>query len=321
MAQKAGFSDAEAQILAYSCQYVDNNLITYEISTPQGSYLTQPTQNFGFWDDRFALEVYIPFHFFPGDGDTLPSPRKDGKTQEFSVTPGSLGAKHVLITALKSRNLYQIGIALHTFADTWAHQNFTGLREIWNESEPNSAIPPVGHAQSLRNPDRFDQVWTDRRLISSLVSNRERFREAAKKIYRYLCTYQKKDFVDEDWILDEWENLFKTARAGDDTESRMADFIITCEMPHYNRKLWIEQAVVPGSVHWEDESLFKGFDKVMWLADELLYKKNFLKRDTLKGREDFYTTPYFHWQEASKVHRKTAQDWLDLHRQGWREKV
>lgn len=326
LALKAGFSDEEAEILAYSCQYVDNNLITYEITIPNPGgkgelFVTEPTQNFGFWSDRFAEEVYIPFHFFPGVSQEAALLRRDGREWEFVVTPNSPGAKEILVQALKSRDLFRIGIALHTFADTWAHQNFSGLREQGNVTDPSSALPPVGHAQVFRNPDVYDLVWNDSRLKVPMISNRERFREAAVKIYRYLCTFRGRDFQDEDQVIRRWEELFSSAREGSPTEERMADFIIEGHMTPYDRKAWLEEAVLPGTLPWQDETLFQGFDKVLWLADELLYKKNFLKKERLQAREYFQQSRFYRWQRAAGDQRTAAQVWLDKYRPGWRERI
>lgn len=301
---------------------MDNNLISYEISTPRGVFQTQPTQNFGFWSDKFAEEVYLPFHFFPGDPALGQAQRRDGRGNEFSVTPNAPGAKTLLVQALQTRNLYRIGIALHTFADTWAHQNFTGLREDWNTLDPRSVLPPVGHAQATRNPDVYEKIWEDRRLKAPVISNRERFRAAAGKIYRYLCTYNRRDFTQEEVVLEEWESLMASAKSGEDTTSRMAEFIIQYRMTPYDRLRWIKEAVLdlPGSP-LQDEDLFQGFDKVLWLADELLYKKKFLKKEVLMGKDTVEHSHFYQWQTAAEQHRKTAQSLLDQTHPGWRSRV
>ena len=46
--------------------------------------------------------------------------------------------KKLLIEGLKTRNLYRVGIAIHTYTDSWAHQNFSGLDEEWNTTESSS---------------------------------------------------------------------------------------------------------------------------------------------------------------------------------------
>ena len=56
----------------------------------------------------------------------------DGKKNPLSTTPASPNATVVLKKALASGNPYLLGIALHTYADTWSHQNFTGMQEGWN---------------------------------------------------------------------------------------------------------------------------------------------------------------------------------------------
>ena len=59
---RAGFSEEDAFIIAYSSQYTDSNIISYKINTEKGQYDTLVTQNYGWWNESFPLKVYIPFH-------------------------------------------------------------------------------------------------------------------------------------------------------------------------------------------------------------------------------------------------------------------
>ncbi len=109
--------------------------------------------------------VYIPFHFLPGDKTV----DIDGKINAFSTTPHSENAKILLGNALKSENPYLIGIALHTFADTWSHQNFTAFQEDWNSVYPGynifkRLVPNIGHAEAGHSPDVISETWTDHRF-------------------------------------------------------------------------------------------------------------------------------------------------------------
>ncbi|MCP3926762.1 MAG: hypothetical protein GY714_29735, partial [Desulfobacterales bacterium] len=69
LAKEAGFNHSDSKIIAYSSQFVDNNLIAYSIKTQKEIYKTKASQNYGFWDNSFPEEAYIPFHFFPGNTD------------------------------------------------------------------------------------------------------------------------------------------------------------------------------------------------------------------------------------------------------------
>ena len=130
--------------------------------------------------------VYIPFHFLPGDKTV----DIDGEINAFSTTPNSENAKILLGNALKSENPYLIGIALHTFADTWSHQNFTGFDEEWNSVYPQynifkRLVPDIGHAEAGHSPDVISENWTDHRIREE-IKNWKRALSAAGEIYKAL---------------------------------------------------------------------------------------------------------------------------------------
>lgn len=78
--------------------------------------------------------VYIPFHFIPPGATPSLSPYtvSDGPpTFDFTVERDSEFAQLLLEKAAEPlQNHYlrlcRIGIALHTYADTWAHEGFSG---------------------------------------------------------------------------------------------------------------------------------------------------------------------------------------------------
>jgi len=205
---RAGMSEKRCADIAFSSQYVDNAILAYEIDDGGGfSYRSQVTQNYIFWDEETLRGIYLPFHFIPGVLDQASRERADGSASRWAVTPDSPLAKELLVAALKSGDDFRIGIALHTYADTWAHQHFSGRVERGNVVDPSSPLPPAGHLQALRAPDDAAGRWTDARLVPELsrVDNAARFRLAARKIYRYLRTYLRNGFEEEELVLDELE--------------------------------------------------------------------------------------------------------------------
>ena len=228
LCKHAGFSPQEAQVVSYSSQFIDHNIITYAIDTGRETYRTIPTQNYGFWDQAFPKEVYIPFHFFPGDPDHPACARADGKVNPLNCTPNSPLLKELLISGLRSKDLYRIGIALHTYADSWAHQNFSGALEDWNALEQRSLVPSIGHAHALKKPDVLDLMWKDPRLPGDrrTVSNRARFFRAARQIYKYLRTYNRLGFGDLDLVMWELERIVGSTEGRKAMEERVADFVI-----------------------------------------------------------------------------------------------
>jgi len=311
LCSRAGYSPADAAVVAYSSQFVDCNLVSYKISTNRGEYNTLVTQNYGWWDESFPLNVYIPFHFFPGDIDYPGALRKDGKTNKMNCTPNSKNVKKLLIAALKTRNLYRVGIGLHTYADSWAHQNFSGLLEDWNILEDNSLIPSIGHAHAVTSPDKLGGEWKDPRLVlsSCYIINKRRYLKAASKIYKYLCTYNRKSFDNIDIVMDQFGELIGPPDKLQD--ERIIDLIIECDIYKFNRKQWLSEAVYLNEQP-DQEEVFRGYDKLLWLKDQALHKTNILVKDPLTARENFYNSHLYKWQCAAQEHLKTAKQILNL---------
>ena len=305
---RAGFSDRDAQIVAHSSQFVDHNIISYRVQSDHEEYQIEPTQNYGFWSESFPREVYIPFHFFPGDTNDPRATRIDGGSNRFNTTPNSDRVKQLLVAALKTRNLYRVGIALHTYADSWAHQNFSGRREPWNTIEANTPIPSIGHAQVLAKPDNYSLSWEDPRLSGDnrVVNNRARFMSAARQIYKYLRTYNKLGY--EDLELVEWELSEILGHPGTKptTTERINDFIIGDSMSPYSRDHWLRESLdLPG--YETEELMFRGYSKVLWLRDAVLYRSRLVEKRPVAGKGRFFESHLYRWHEAAKEHRLTAQ--------------
>ncbi len=317
---KAGFSKKDSEVIAFSSQYVDNNLISLTLKTEQGLFRTTPTQHFGFWDEDAPAQVYIPFHFFPGVPEESSAKRQDGKINPLSVTPNAPLARELVERAMKSRDIYRFGIALHTLADTWAHQDFSGKWEPWNMVSPSSALPSIGHAQAGRDPDQYNRVWHDARLYEEVgtIQNNARFFEAARQTYRYLCSFRGVQYTDEDSVIEGLQTLVKPILENADHESRAEKFISTCGMPLFNRRTWIEEALEPPERFWEDETLVAGWDKVLWIAEELLVKTRIISREHLRVKKNFFQSHFFRWHLAAQDQRRDAYELLDQELSEWR---
>ncbi|WP_455382595.1 DUF6765 family protein [Salinispira pacifica] len=307
LASQAGFNREEAYVLAYSSQYLDNALVSYEIETERGPYATLVTHHFGFWNRRQEKEVWIPFHFFPGDDSFEPARRVDGRSNPYNVTPNSTRLKRYLIEALKSRNLYRVGIALHTYADSWAHQNFSGRNEEWNRVDENSVIPPIGHAQALASPDNLDGIWEDPRLQPAyrLVRNRDRFFAAAQKIYAYLCTFNRRPFDDWELVAHKLEELLGRQADEKSGKERVLDFIIDQDVPEYRRNEWRGQAFFLNA-STGDEDVGSTYDKLLWLRNEVLHETKLVEKRPVRARPGFYGSHLYRWNEAAIVQRRSA---------------
>lgn len=136
LCRRLGIKADTAGKIAYASQYVDDALIKRIIfkKTPRGV----PCHLFGkkrgldhtatcprimtVWNyrPRIMIEELVPFHFIPaGRGSSFQE-----KIRTFPDSPllRSLGE-----TAVRSGNIYLMGIFLHVLGDAYAHQGFSGM--------------------------------------------------------------------------------------------------------------------------------------------------------------------------------------------------
>ena len=307
LAVKAGFNDSEAARLAWACQYTDHHNRTLVIQQAGGTLVSSPTQNYLFWEDSVIHDAYLPFHFFPSL-EEQPSLRVDGKTSTRDVRPNSRGVKTLLVEALKTRNLERIGIALHTFADSWAHQNFTAWAEDFNRLEANTRLPAPGHTQAGWQPDEWLTDWNDPRLKVPQISNLIRFLECAGKIYRYLCIFLGKEFRDtEARVLEELKGLVTAGRGRATVEQRMLELVIECTMEPYDRDAPLRKAV---ELPERELTTLPLLEQIRHVGKQLWAKTGLAVPLEVHARPGFSQTPFASWLRSAEDHRKLAHSLL-----------
>ena len=194
IARTAGFTEDEAKIIAYSSQFVDENDVSLTIKdrASDKEYINFISQTMNILKPKHELmRIYPIFHFVPGDPVAYSARRRDGKMHLFNTTPDNEFVNGLLRDAFTSEEkfrLYRIGVATHAFADTWAHQNFTGWHDSFNALGAN-VMPNIGHADALHHPDWVGHRWIDQRLVGGEVNNNHRFLSAAETIFRHYCDY------------------------------------------------------------------------------------------------------------------------------------
>ncbi|GAC1610511.1 MAG: hypothetical protein NVS3B3_19540 [Aquirhabdus sp.] len=121
-------SQEQAQIVAHSCQYVDDATTPGVLEFSDGETFDRFASAHKLFDYRNVLDlqnrvVWAPFHFLPGgQGNSL---------EEKSICqPDSPVAKAMARRAIDGRSannsLHRLGVTLHVYVDTWAHQGFSG---------------------------------------------------------------------------------------------------------------------------------------------------------------------------------------------------
>ncbi len=211
IAERAGFTQSEATVIATCAEYVDENDCAIKVTWPDKrknfyrNFISQ-TMNI-FLPDRKLLRIYPLFHFVPGDPEAESARRVDGHMHILNTTPDSENARYLFdaaFTAPEHLRLYRIGIASHMYVDTWAHQNFVGWEDSHNQIGLDLKFN-IGHADAEHHPDWVAHRWQDSRLLESDVDNRLRFLAAAEALFRRYCRYLKEQGRGDN--IDGWEGL------------------------------------------------------------------------------------------------------------------
>src|ERR1019366_8208639 len=97
IAARAGFSAADAAIIAQSAQEVDDNHVPIEVSigTPY-AYLSVISQTMNILHPKHNERIYPIFHFIPGEPDAPSAARRDGLKSVWVTTPNSQLANDML---------------------------------------------------------------------------------------------------------------------------------------------------------------------------------------------------------------------------------
>lgn len=311
LAKQAGFSDTEAQIIAYSSQFVDDNddnILVYDQENdvvPSYTNLITQTMNI-LLPRRDIMKIYPVFHFIPGDQQNA-TPRKDGKTHPLNTTPDSSYAQKILAYTVQSAvskhqandlsGLYRLGITTHAYVDTWAHQNFIGWFDDFNAIGAN-ILPDIGHADAMHHPDWVSHRWNDHRLQDPNVDNTLRFLTAAKKTYACYLDFQQKIGNNPangwDQLAGQLQEIFGPTYSGDcerGVQERITSYRKLSGLPDYDEYTWFANAI--------DEKM------VFNIANDHYEKKYVWKNAATKAE-----TPWYRFQEAAKEHMICATDIL-----------
>ena len=225
-ARLAGFAHRPASIIAYSAQYVDDATNSGVIRFTNDAMYNRISSAHKMLDYRNSDElanhkVWVPFHFLPGNGGAPAGENPKGSfIRKLVCTPDSYVARDMLRACVvdheKPYALHRLGIAMHVYADTWAHQGFAGVNHKINEVskvESNnkklernfinkilnfflSETFPLGHGAALSHPDLPTLVWEYKNGLNEKVKrdNLQLFIEATDKMCRAMQCYRAKDF-------------------------------------------------------------------------------------------------------------------------------
>jgi hypothetical protein len=186
----SGLSPGQAAIVAYSAQYVDDATNSGTVSFDNGAMYARISSAHKLLDYRNFEElanhqVWLPFHFLPGNGG-LPAGHDPpgGFVAKLVCRPDSAVARDMVRACIHGRHapygLHRLGITMHVYADTWAHQGFAGVSHQVNrthhisgpDGHPDTSLSdrllhffigetlPLGHGTVLSHPDKPYLSWS-----------------------------------------------------------------------------------------------------------------------------------------------------------------
>ena len=171
-----------AELIAWANQFTD------ECTRPKLYGIQTQSEVLGNWfDKQIQFSVLSVFHFLPGDDEGHP----------WMTTERCGCAEALMADAMKSEDPFRIGIALHSFQDTFSHQGFSGWQEELNSCFPwyrlpRRSVPNIGHAEMGVIPDMVDYTWTDPR-DNSRVDNKDRVSRCISSTYDVLAPMSNKE--------------------------------------------------------------------------------------------------------------------------------
>ncbi|PZD73484.1 hypothetical protein C1752_02000 [Acaryochloris thomasi RCC1774] len=242
VARLAGFEHQDAQVIAYSAQYVDDATNAGIIRFNNGTEFNHVSSAHKFLDYRNFRElahhqVWMPFHFLPGNGGLPADQSPIGSfIDKLICRPNSYIAQDMVAACIsnslfsthpthpQSHSLHRLGITMHVYADTWAHQGFAGIshpvneakilvdaqgkidqkstervKRYFNKNFVNrfahffiSEVFPLGHGAVLSNPDRPYLKWGYTNGLNQRImrDNPTDFLEAADQMCRWMQRYR-----------------------------------------------------------------------------------------------------------------------------------
>ena len=200
LARLADFDHAEAEIIAYASQSVDDATKAGVVHFTDGSMYehissAHKTLDYKNFDELANHQAWLPFHFLPGNNDANAGDNpQDTFMDKVVCKPDSPIARDMVAACINSKNsphaLQRLGITMHVYADTWSHQGFAGVNhknndisKLNDEDNPGNYLAsrlkdffgdkfdaiaskligdtlPLGHGAALSYPDRPYLKWS-----------------------------------------------------------------------------------------------------------------------------------------------------------------
>jgi hypothetical protein len=177
MAAAASIPKADAEVIATSAQFVDDqNITAWVLTKSQEGILGVATAHhpleagvrtfFRNAENNDTRPIWVPFHFLPGgEGSTFQEKMVCQKDSRVANALLDYYLSNETINAHKEHALHLMGIAAHVYADTFSHYGFSGLSADSNQVQIDSIEFDTNHSMSIhdhiaRQADAFKSTFT-----------------------------------------------------------------------------------------------------------------------------------------------------------------
>lgn len=283
----AGIDAKEAEKIAWSSQFVDDAKFggTVQFGSNGDGCICINSAHRYLTDNISAVGrlVWIPFHFVPG------STTQGSFLDRLKCEKDSDLAKVAIRQALKSDAAirpYRFGVALHAYADTWAHYGFSGL---WSDSNLVDHVEPtnvqrnfwesvkawagtvyaefrgkkdsaLGHLLADVCPDLPYLQWRYQATTGLSQIHRDNpkdYKLALDAIYQYMLQYSGATPILRIPLKKHWEIINELIEQQEDNPlsrlSRWSDEIFKqfdAPIPEYDQRKWTDNAL---GLEWNED--------------------------------------------------------------------
>lgn len=243
MARAVGLSEDACFKIAYSAQFVDDNVAAETIEFEDGATLSveatahHPVNLFNtepFDDDQ--RRVWVPFHFLPGNEGSTYSQRlrcrKDSAIAQEMI-------RHYVDKSNWECGLYLAGIGAHVYADTFSHYGFSGVCSRGNKVEQSSIhllneLDPDIESYIRDKADDFQRKEAELEAKGMFANFREKFMDLTQATiaeasgalgHGPVSTYPDRPFL-------EWEFTYEQDGLASGHRNNQETFLEACRKLH-----------------------------------------------------------------------------------------
>jgi len=341
LARSVGIKKEIAHKIAYASQFVDdariNNITLADDNSPSIiSALEDPEKiiNAATCHNYFIVNTFnygaminntTAFHFVPGC---------DGKSfvKKMRCKEESPIIMDILEKNLKEDDPIKLGIALHAYADTFAHQGFSGILSKVNDVEEIATsnkieedvgfkgfanklfdqlkyetkdiyLPAYGHGQVFTYPDIPYLDWKycfdssndfSEEYKTTRISNKDRFTNSFKNIKIHL-----KNFLSNN-------PQYKDVSVAEINEDKFFDTLLLKEKENYRIEKWKELMISEGL--FGENDLFLDYDENLWLREAF---QHFISEDfndrivkEVYLKDDFINSNWYKYYKGTQWYKE-----------------